>query len=70
MSFFLATIPAGTELYHGRGSNATVKGFEWLAFEPEHAMNFAAKGRTRSRSSKAWEAAARSVREPSKRARL
>jgi hypothetical protein len=43
MSFFLAHIPAGTELYHGRGDNITVKGMEWLAFEPEHAMNFARK---------------------------
>jgi hypothetical protein len=41
MSFFLADIPAGTELYHGRRDNVTVKGFDWLAFEPEHAMNFA-----------------------------
>lgn len=43
MSFFLAQIPAGTELYHGTGVNVTVKGVEWLAFEPEHAMNFARK---------------------------
>jgi hypothetical protein len=47
MSFFLADIPAGTELYHGTGDNVTVKGFEWLAFEPEHAMNFARQMRPR-----------------------
>lgn len=49
MSFFLAEIPAGTELYHGRGDNVTVKGMEWLAFEPEHAMNFAMTFRPRDR---------------------
>lgn len=41
MSFFPAIIPAGTELYHGRGDNKTIEGMEWLAFEPEHALNFA-----------------------------
>ena len=42
VSFFLATVPAGTRLYHGRGSAEPVgHGMEWLAFEPEHAMNFA-----------------------------
>jgi hypothetical protein len=41
MSFFLAHVRAGTELYHGSGNNLTVTGMEWLAFEPEHAMNFA-----------------------------
>ncbi|KAK7533513.1 hypothetical protein IWX49DRAFT_315222 [Phyllosticta citricarpa] len=41
MSFFLASVPEGTQFYHGRRSNETVKGIEWLAFEPEHAMVFA-----------------------------
>lgn len=41
MSFFLGHIPAGIELFHGRGDNETVQGLEWLAFEPEHALNFA-----------------------------
>ncbi|KAL9096230.1 MAG: hypothetical protein Q9165_001753 [Trypethelium subeluteriae] len=41
MSFFLASVAEGTQLYHGRGSNESVTGPEWLAFEPEHAMMFA-----------------------------
>jgi hypothetical protein len=41
MSFFLATVPKGTQLYHGTGRNCTFTGLEWLALEPEHAMNFA-----------------------------
>ncbi|KAK8162465.1 hypothetical protein BKA80DRAFT_183806, partial [Phyllosticta citrichinensis] len=41
MSFFLGSVPEGTQFYHGRHSNQTVKGIEWLAFEPEHAMVFA-----------------------------
>lgn len=41
MSFFLASVPEGTQFYHGRHGNETVKGIEWLAFEPEHAMVFA-----------------------------
>jgi len=41
MSFFLASVPAGTQLYHGTYTTETVKGYEWLAFEPEHAMIFA-----------------------------
>jgi hypothetical protein len=41
MSFFLATVPAGTQLYHGRSDKEPVKGMEWLAFEPEHALIFA-----------------------------
>ena len=43
MSFFPAYLPAGTELYHGTGTADVVKGMEWLAFEPEHALNFAVK---------------------------
>lgn len=41
VSFFLATVPAGTQLYHGTSNPGTVTGMEWLAFEPEHAMVFA-----------------------------
>lgn len=41
MSFFLATVPEGTELYHGTHQLEPVNGTEWLAFEPEHAMLFA-----------------------------
>lgn len=41
MAFFLATVPAGLELYHGSGSRARVDGLDWLAFEPEHALVFA-----------------------------
>ena len=43
MSFFPAYISAGTELYHGTGTRDPVQGMEWLAFEPEHALNFAWK---------------------------
>ena len=43
MSFFPAYLPAGTELYHGTGTPDVVEGMEWLAFEPEHALNFAWK---------------------------
>lgn len=41
MSFFLATVPAGTQFYHGTHMSEPVNGTEWLAFEPEHAMIFA-----------------------------
>ncbi|MCJ1476437.1 hypothetical protein MMC13_005103 [Lambiella insularis] len=41
MSFFPAHMPAGTELYHGTGTPDPVEVMEWLAFEPEHALNFA-----------------------------
>jgi hypothetical protein len=41
MSFFLATVSAGTQLYHGGSDKEPVKGMEWLAFEPEHALIFA-----------------------------
>lgn len=41
MSFFIAHVPKGTQLYHGNPSNKTVEGMEWLAFEPEHASWFA-----------------------------
>lgn len=40
-SFFMATVPTGTQLYHGSPWLAEpVTGTEWLAFEPEHAMLF------------------------------
>ncbi|OBT61472.1 hypothetical protein VE03_09343 [Pseudogymnoascus sp. 23342-1-I1] len=41
MSFFLATVPEGTQFYHGTSNPYPVSGIEWLAFEPEHAMAFA-----------------------------
>lgn len=41
MSFFLATVPEGTQFYHGTSTSQPVNGTEWLAFEPEHAMGFA-----------------------------
>lgn len=41
VSFFLAGVPAGTQLYHGTSKANPVNGTEWLAFEPEHAMVFA-----------------------------
>ncbi|TID24117.1 ADP/ATP carrier protein [Venturia nashicola] len=44
MSFFPARVPKGTEFYHGRGTNETVTGIEWLAFEPEHAQIFGSHG--------------------------
>lgn len=41
MSLFIATVPEGTELYHGTSREYRVNGTEWLAFEPEHALIFA-----------------------------
>lgn len=41
MSFFLASVPKGTQLYHGTHLPDPVNGTEWLAFEPEHALLFA-----------------------------
>ncbi|KAH3910668.1 hypothetical protein HBI56_189770 [Parastagonospora nodorum] len=41
MSFFLATVPANTQLYHGTWEPEAIQGMEWLAFEPEHARIFA-----------------------------
>ncbi|KAI1855600.1 hypothetical protein JX266_000465 [Neoarthrinium moseri] len=41
MSFFPATIPAGTMLYHGATTPKIPDTLEWLAFEVEHAENFA-----------------------------
>ncbi|KAJ4348379.1 uncharacterized protein N0V89_009753 [Didymosphaeria variabile] len=37
----MATVPVGTQLYHGTSKKEEVKGMEWLAFEPEHALVFA-----------------------------
>ncbi|PYH38669.1 uncharacterized protein BO87DRAFT_131117 [Aspergillus neoniger CBS 115656] len=41
MSLFLASVPAGTQFYHGTSIPDPINGTEWLAFEPEHAMVFA-----------------------------
>ena len=47
MAFFLATVPAGLEFYHGSGSRDHVNGLDWLALEPEHALVFARPGSNR-----------------------
>ncbi|GKZ36776.1 hypothetical protein AbraIFM66950_007973 [Aspergillus brasiliensis] len=47
MSVFIATVPQGTEFYHGTSSAYRINGTEWLAFEPEHAMAFAHPNRIR-----------------------
>ncbi|CZR48274.1 uncharacterized protein FPRO_12884 [Fusarium proliferatum ET1] len=39
--FFPATVPEGTIFYHGSRQNVTPTGPEWLAFDIEHAENFA-----------------------------
>ncbi|KAM0420914.1 hypothetical protein ACHAPT_011303 [Fusarium lateritium] len=39
--FFPAIVPQGTLFYHGARQNVTPTGPEWLAFEIEHAENFA-----------------------------
>ncbi|EME40873.1 hypothetical protein DOTSEDRAFT_74432 [Dothistroma septosporum NZE10] len=41
MSLFIATVPEGTELYHGTSKADRINGTQWLAFEPEHALVFA-----------------------------
>ncbi|KAI1143642.1 hypothetical protein F5Y05DRAFT_2021 [Hypoxylon sp. FL0543] len=46
MSLFPAVIPEGVLLYHGTHTREVPEGFEWLAFEIEHAENFA-RGRWR-----------------------
>ncbi|KAI1410542.1 hypothetical protein F5Y13DRAFT_181242 [Hypoxylon sp. FL1857] len=46
MSLFPAVIPEGVLLYHGTHTREVPKGLEWLAFEIEHAENFA-RGRWR-----------------------
>ncbi|KAL4906649.1 hypothetical protein BDW74DRAFT_190181 [Aspergillus multicolor] len=40
MSFFLASVPEGTQLYHGDWRSEPIQGPEWLAFEAEHALVF------------------------------
>jgi hypothetical protein len=45
MPFFLATVPAGTQLYHGTSRSEPIEGMEWLAFEPEHGLLFARPNR-------------------------
>ncbi|KAL5606934.1 uncharacterized protein BROUX77_004127 [Berkeleyomyces rouxiae] len=41
MAFIPARVPEGTLLYHGGVSAEVPDGLEWLAFEIEHAQNFA-----------------------------
>jgi hypothetical protein len=41
MSLAIVTVPEHTEFYHGTSSALRVNDTEWLAFDPEHAMNFA-----------------------------
>ncbi|KAI1338250.1 hypothetical protein F5Y15DRAFT_136527 [Xylariaceae sp. FL0016] len=41
MSLFPANIAEGVRLYHGTSSTRVPEGLEWLAFEIEHAQNFA-----------------------------
>lgn len=41
MSYFPATIPANTLLYHGRSDAELIDGIDWLSFEIEHAEWFA-----------------------------
>ncbi|KAJ9149434.1 hypothetical protein NKR23_g4253 [Pleurostoma richardsiae] len=41
LSFYLATVPEGSLLYHGTHDSQRIEGFEWLALEVEHAANFA-----------------------------
>ncbi|KAI6776639.1 hypothetical protein HG530_000584 [Fusarium avenaceum] len=45
--FFPATVPMGTTFYHGSRSNDTPSSPEWLAFDIEHAENFARSFRSR-----------------------
>ncbi|KAL4806392.1 hypothetical protein BDV18DRAFT_160459 [Aspergillus unguis] len=47
MSFFLASVPVGTQLYHGNASPDLLEEIGWMAFEPEHAMGFARPPRGR-----------------------
>lgn len=41
MSFFLASVPEGTTLYHGASHPDTLVDIGWMAFDPEHALVFA-----------------------------
>ncbi len=45
MSFYLATVPEGVLLHHGNGSPDSPAEPDWLAYEIEHAENFARGGR-------------------------
>ncbi|KAL4901855.1 hypothetical protein BDW74DRAFT_169833 [Aspergillus multicolor] len=45
MSFFLASVPGNTKLYHGNSSPELLNEIGWMAFEPEHAMVFARPAR-------------------------
>ncbi|KAI1357497.1 hypothetical protein F5Y08DRAFT_324195 [Xylaria arbuscula] len=47
MSFFLATVPEGVLLHHGNASPLSPSEPDWLAFEIEHAENFARGRRDR-----------------------
>lgn len=41
MSLFPAIVPQGTILHHGTGMQGAVTGMEWVAFERDHALQFA-----------------------------
>lgn len=41
VAFHLATVPKGTQFYHGTGLSEPIKGLEWLAFSPQHSLGFA-----------------------------
>ena len=41
MSLFPAIVPQGTILYHGTSMQDAVTGMEWVAFERDHALQFA-----------------------------
>jgi hypothetical protein len=53
--FIPVVVPAGTSLYHGGYSKYPPEGPEWLAFEIEHAENFARSRRPRGRRPEAEE---------------
>ncbi|PWY88121.1 hypothetical protein BO94DRAFT_585578 [Aspergillus sclerotioniger CBS 115572] len=40
MSFFLASVPQGTKLYHGDSRSDIISDIGWMAFDHEHAMVF------------------------------
>lgn len=46
-ALFIATVPEGTEFYHGTSSAEPKTGMDWLAFESEHALIFARPGSNR-----------------------
>lgn len=47
MSFYLASVPKGTQFYHGTGAKDPVEGTQWLAFKPEHSLGFAHRSGSR-----------------------